>query len=407
MQVKSWFSGVCRITATAFVVLAACLTSLAAADTIKVGAPVPQTGPFASDGTVMEKAIKLAVDDINAEGGLLGKQLEILYFDIGDLTPDKLQAAAANLIDRNKSDVIVTGYGGFGPDIPAFCPHDVPFIHLDAFSSVVDLTMSMGCTNIYNIGDVEKAYGTAMFAQLMSLGYDFPNKKMAIVHGPYEWESGLTGAMAEAAKAAGWEIVMQEEVPYESVQWPALLSKMRAAGPSIIHVELLDPSLVNPFIEQYLQNPIKGTLINGGYVASVPAFGEVVASGLADGVLGMTLSAHIPGPGGDEFIKKWKDAYGEVPPWSIAAVLYDGVRMWAEAVKKVGDASDHAAVNKELQSMTYTGYTGNMKINERYMIPTNDDTQPSFLLQVQGKELKPIRLGTKTIGDFVVPSWAK
>ena len=407
MQVKSWFSTLSRTLAGAAVALTMTAAASVSADTIKVGAPVPQTGPFASDGTVMEKAIKLAVDDINAEGGLLGKQLEVLYFDIGDLTPDKLQAAAANLIDRNKSDVIVTGYGGFGPDIPAFCPHDVPFIHLDAFSSVVDLTLQMKCNNIYNIGDVEKAYGKVIFDQLNTLGYQFPNKKMAIVHGPYEWESGLTGAMAEAAKAAGWEIVMQEEVPYESVQWPALLSKMRAAQPSIIHVELLDPSLVNPFIEQYRQNPIKGTLINAGYVASVPAFGEVVASGQADGVLGMTLSAHIPGAGGDEFIKKWQSAYSEVPPWSIAAVLYDGVRMWGEAVKQVGNASDHIAINKALQSMTYKGYTGTMKINERYMIPTSDDTQPAFLLQAQGKELKPIRLGSKSIGDFVVPSWAK
>lgn len=407
MQFRSWLSSSSRALAGGLVALAMGIAAPAFADTIKVGAPVPQTGPFASDGTVMEKAIKLAVDDINKEGGLLGKQLEVLYFDIGDLTPDKLQAAAANLIDRNKADVIVTGYGGFGPDIPAFCPHDVPFIHLDAFTSVVDLTMDMKCTNIYNIGDTEAAYGRIIFDQLTALGHDFPNKKMAIVHGPYEWESGLTGAMAEAAKAAGWEIVMQEEVPYESVQWAALLSKMRAAQPSIIHVELLDPSLVNPFIEQYRQSPIKGTLINAGYVASVPAFGEVVASGKADGVLGMTLSAHIPGASGDEFIKKWNDAFGENPPWSIAAVLYDGVRMWAEAVKQVGNASDHMAVNKAIQSMTYKGYTGTMKINERFMIPTSDDTQPAFLLQVQGKELKPITLGTKKIGDFVVPSWAE
>ncbi len=138
-------------------VLAAMLAvPAAAADTIKIGAPIPQTGPFASDGQVMQKAIQLAVDDINKAGGLTGQQIEVLWFDIGDLTPDKLQAAAANLIDRSKADFIVTGYGGFGPDIPAFCPQGVPFVHADGVTSVIDLMNSMNCTNIFNASDAEQ-----------------------------------------------------------------------------------------------------------------------------------------------------------------------------------------------------------------------------------------------------------
>ena len=407
MSIRSWLSGIARGVVTMAFAMTLFVVGQASADTIKVGAPVPQTGPFASDGTVMEKAIKLAVDEINKNGGLLGKQLEILYFDIGDLTPDKLQAAAANLIDRNKSDVIITGYGGFGPDIPAFCPHDVPFIHLDAFSSVVDLMNSMGCTNIFNISDIEAAYGKVIFDQVSALGHEFPAKKLAIVHGPYEWESGLTQALADKATAAGWEIVLQEEVPYESAQWPAILSKIRNAAPGLIHIEILDPSLTNTFIQQYRQNPVKGALVNAGYAASIPAFGEVVTQGNVDGVLGMTLSAQLPGADGDAFVEKWRAAYGETPPWSIAAVLYDGIYMWAEAVKKVGNASDHMAVNKAIQSLNYKGLTGVLALNDRYMIPTNDDTQPAFLLQVQDKQLKPVMLGTKKIGDFAVPSWAQ
>jgi ABC-type branched-subunit amino acid transport system substrate-binding protein len=407
MSTKSWLLGLGRCAGALVVALTMIVAVSASAETIKVGAPIPQTGPFASDGTVMDKAIKLAVDEINKSGGLLGKQLEVLIFDIGDLTPDKLQASAANLIDRNKVDMLITGYGGFGPDIPAFCPYDVPYIHLDAFTSVIELMNSMGCTNIFNISDIEAAYGRALFDQMMTLGHDFLNKKLAIVHGPYEWESGLTQAMAEKAKAAGWEIVLQEEVPYESAQWPSILSKIRGANPGFIHIEVLDPSLTNTFIQQYLENPVKGALINAGYAASIPAFGEVITTGDVDGVLGLTLSAHIPGADGDAFIERWRAAYNEDPPYGIAAVLYDGVYMWAEAVKKVGSATDYNAVNKAILGSAYNGLTGVLDLNDRYLIPTNDDTQPSFLLQVQGKQLKPIRLGTKNVGDFVTPAWAQ
>ena len=257
-------------------------TPATAAETIKIGAPVPLTGPFASDGGVMEKAIKLAVTDLNKAGGVLGKQVELLVFDIGDLTPDKLQAAAANLIDRQKADFIVTGYGGFGPDIPAFCPQGVPFVHNDAFTSVVAMMNDMKCTSIFNASDVESAYGKIMFDQIMQLGHSFPSKRLAIVHGPYEWESGSTKAMAEAAKAQGWEIVVNEEVPYESVQWPGILSKIRSSNPSLVHVEILDTGLTNTFLQQYRDNPVKGALVNAGYAASIPAFGEVITKGTVE-----------------------------------------------------------------------------------------------------------------------------
>ena len=100
--------------------------SSANAGTIKVGAPIPITGPYSSDGFAMEKGIRMAVEELNASGGVLGDQLEIYVFDIGDLTPDKLQAAASNLAEKEKVDVLINGYGGMGPDIPAFCPYDIP-----------------------------------------------------------------------------------------------------------------------------------------------------------------------------------------------------------------------------------------------------------------------------------------
>jgi branched-chain amino acid transport system substrate-binding protein len=393
------------IFASAAIVGSAAMT--ANADTIKIGAPIPQTGPFASDGGVMEKAIKLAVEDLNKAGGVLGQQVEVTFFDIGDLSPDKLQAAAANLIDRGKSDFIVTGYGGFGPDIPAFCPQGVPFMHNDAFTSVVDMMNSMGCTSIFNASDVEAAYGKVMFDQIMALGHDFPNKKLAIVHGPYEWEAGLTKAMADAATAQGWEVVVNEEVPYESVQWQGILSKIRDADPALVHIEVLDAGLTYTFLQQYFDSPVKGALVNAGYAASVPAFGEVIAQGKVEGVLGMTLSAQLPGAEGDAFIKRWQAAYNETPPWSLAAQLYDEVNMWAVAVKTAGSASDHKAVVKALKEMSFKGLTGTLKFDDRFKIPTSDASQPAYLFQVRDKTLLPLMIGTKKTGDFVEPAWTK
>jgi branched-chain amino acid transport system substrate-binding protein len=196
-------------------------------------------------------------------------------------------------------------------------------------------------------------------------------------------------------------------VPYESVQWQGILSKIREAQPSLVHIEVLDASLTYTFLQQYFSNPVKGALVNAGYAASIPAFGEVIAQGNVEGVLGMTLSAQLPGAEGDAFIKNWQARFNEPPPYSLAAQLYDEVFMWAEAVKTVGDPSDHAKVVQALQDMSYKGLTGTLKFDETRKIPTSDATQPAFLLQVQGGQLKPVMIGTRKVGEFIEPPFAK
>jgi ABC-type branched-subunit amino acid transport system substrate-binding protein len=326
-------------------------------------------------------------------------------FDIGDLTPDKLQAAATNLIERQNVDVLINGYGGMGPDIPAFCPYPLPYIHNDATSNVVELVRNMGCKSIFMGSDYDVNYGRITFQQLMDLDYEYPNKKWAIIQGPYDWELNTPTGAEEVAKKHGWEVVVREQVPYEIKQWGGILSKLREANPALIYLEILDPAAVKTFIDQFLENPPKQSLLYIGYTISVPAFSEVVKRGAADGVLGMTLSAHMPNAKGREFVAKWKQKYNEDPPFSIAAQIYDEVMLWATAVTKVGSVRDFAAINDTLRNMTYEGITGTLKFNEEQFIPSADDTMPTHLLQVQGSEVKQVRIGTKKQSDFRKPPW--
>jgi ABC-type branched-subunit amino acid transport system substrate-binding protein len=383
------------------------LAPRAGAEPIKVGAPLPITGPYASDGMVMDQGLRLAIQEVNEQGGLLGRELEIIVFDIGDLTPDKLQAAATNLVDREGVPVLINGYGGMGPDIPAFCPYDIPYIHNDATSNVIELWESMNCTNIFMGADVDFAYGRLIFQMIVDLDYEWPNKKWAIIKGPYDWELNLPqGAREVADQLGGWEVVVEEVVDYGMTEWGAILSKLRQADPALIFIEYLDPVGVKTFIDQFQQNPLKQSLIYIGYTVSIPDFHEVVERGAADGVLGMTLSAHMPDEAGRAFAEKWRAAYGEDPPFSIAAQIYDELMLWVEAVKKVGDVRDFKAINETIRTMAaYEGVTGVFVFNETQYVPTSDETMPTHLLQVQGTEVKQLRVGSTRYADFQVPPW--
>ena len=278
---------------------------------MRVGAPIPLTGPYSSDGVAMEKGLKLAIDELNAGGGLLGEQLELYVFDIGDLTPDKLQAAATSLVEKEQVDVLINGYGGMGPDIPAFCPYDLPYIHNDATSNVVELRARMNCTNIFMGSDLDLNYGRITFEQLMALEHEYPNRKIAVIHGPYDWELNNTAGARDAAEAQGWEVVMNEEVPYETKQWSGIISKLRDADPALVYFEVLDPAAVNTFTDQFLTNPPRNALLYAGYNGQ-RAGPSVRSSALArpTACFGMTLSAHRPDAKGDAFKAAWEEMYG-------------------------------------------------------------------------------------------------
>ncbi len=378
-----------------------------AQEKITVGAPIPITGPFASDGVAMQQGLELAIAEKNAAGGLLGRPLELSVFDIGDLTPDKLEAAGTNLVQRQKSAVLINGYGGMGPDIPAFCSYSIPYFNNNATSNVVPLRSSMGCDNIFMGSDVDVNYAKSTFSQIMSLGHEADTKTVAIVHGPYDWELNSASGFREAAEAAGWTVVVETEVPYDNRQWQGIVSSLKKSQPDLVLFELLDTAGTSTFIDQYLLDPVPGALLYAGYIFSTPAFQAVVAAGNAEGVLGMTVSAQLPGERGDAFVAAWKEKFGSAPSFSIAAAIYDTFNLWATAVEQVGSLDDDKALRKAIMALDYDGVTGRYKFNEDHFVPVSDDTLPSQLIQAQGNEMVAVMVGSKKVAEFQVPDWAR
>lgn len=371
---------------------------------ILVGAPIPVTGPFAADGEVMNSGIQMAIDDINAKGGLLGRKLKIDIFDIGDMTPEKLMSAADKLVMRDKVAVNVTGYAGMGPDIPAFGKYPPPYIHFDGSQTTIDMVQKNKYSNIFMLGDVEKPYGELTFDIITKkLPYKLTNKKIAILTGDFEWDKKVTEGIKERAIESGWDVVMYEIFPYGTREWGPLLTKIRSIDPAIISFSDLDPADAKTFLEQFQTKPTK-SIIDMGYVITVPDFANIVGSA-GNGVLGIATNSVIPGPKGDEWEKRFKEKFNKEPGLSIGGTVYDGVMIWAEAVKKVGKVDDYKAVQKAIKENTYEGVIGKFTFDQDNKVPTSNDTLPMHFFQV--KNGKPVLLycGTDKKGEFLTPTW--
>src|SRR5256885_5449512 len=116
-------------TTLAAIVLAAGVTTAAAQESIKVGVIQPLTGAFAASGNYVANGAKIAADEINAKGGVLGKKLELVIED-NKSNPTEAAAVAEKLIVRDKVPVLMGAWGsGFTLAImPKLMEYKVPML---------------------------------------------------------------------------------------------------------------------------------------------------------------------------------------------------------------------------------------------------------------------------------------
>src|SRR6202521_1560346 len=97
-------------TIAATALLSAGLAGHAGAQTIKIGVNEPLTGPFAASGTYVVNGAKIAADEINAKGGVLGKKIELIIED-NKSNPTEAAAVAEKLITADKVPVMMGAWG--------------------------------------------------------------------------------------------------------------------------------------------------------------------------------------------------------------------------------------------------------------------------------------------------------
>ncbi len=379
---------------------------------IKVGAPTPLTGPYVSDGLGMFQGIEFAVDELNQKGGLLGKPLKIVKFDTADFAPEVIMQAADQLVGQDKVDSVHGGWAGWGADVKAFGKYDVPFFMSDGSISSIEVIRENPAEydNVFQLDDVERAYAEDMMEVMNALPFKYPNKTVAIIVADDAWGRETAEGLKARALKLGWEVPILEIVPYETREWGPILSKIRAANPGYIHVEIISPPDVITFFRQFLKAPTQ-SLLNFGYSIMPPDFLKNMGAE-ADGIMGETYGLPFPKPptpATEEWLKKFRAKYGS-DPQSAAFATYTGVMIWAAAVKAVGNEKDYKAINRHIAATPYKGIEGGTwKFDQDHKIPVSPDV-PTLHLQIQGGKLVTVFTGAnRKYGgyEWLVPPWIK
>lgn len=155
-----------------------------AADTIRLGISIPMTGEIAAYGDDLKAGIDLAIDDINAKGGILGKKLEPLIED--DAADPKTSVIVANRFLSEHVDAVINGVSRTSLAIaPLYAEENLPFLN---FAST-DAITAHGWQNVVRIGP-KNGQEAPKLAALISK--QAARKKLALIYSSEEYSANLT-----------------------------------------------------------------------------------------------------------------------------------------------------------------------------------------------------------------------
>ncbi len=373
-----------------------------ASNNILVGIPVAQSGPAGvADHQDWTNGVLMAIEEINAKGGVLGKTFEAKIIDMDILTPEGGVAAIQTLIEANVHAIASPFTILPQPAMDAAAPSGIPYINGNTSSVNVDLYQSdkNKYRNIFQLDVAEVWYGTGFVRFLTNLknsGKWTPkNNKVHIVQGQTSYNLNISRAtQEEVARTNGeWEISKVTDIQFPVQDWTPVIRALKKSDSAALMIDHWVAAELAAFAQQYVYDPVPGALVYLQYGPSQPEFLEL-AAGAGEGMVWGTVYGVYADERGMDFRKKYKAKYPGIMGMVYTGGGYDAMYILAEAWEKVGDPNDFDAVGNAIRNMNYRGVNGTYKIDPNtnsgisYPNMTDDPEggQAHLFFQVQNDE---------------------
>jgi branched-chain amino acid transport system substrate-binding protein len=233
--------------------------------TFRIGIITSLTGSQAAFGGAHKYGYTIAVADLNAKGGILGKPIELVYYD-DQSKPDQAVQGVAKLVDQDHVPILIGSYASetTRPLVPAVTQKKIPLIVPTATAENI---METGSPWVFRICAGANDYAASMVDFLKNNGAP---KTMAIVYENTNFGQANTKSMKAAAPGAGIEIVDEEAYQASSPDYKALLQRVKDKTPEVVYFAsyLLDATALLRQSEQIGLNPKFITAAGTGFSAA-------------------------------------------------------------------------------------------------------------------------------------------
>lgn len=204
---------------------------------VKVGYIIPLSGPSASVGQQEKNASQMALEEINAAGGIKslgGAKLVILYAD-SESKPERGVAEAERFINTEKVHVLAGCWNSAVtyPTTAVAERYGIPFI---VPVSVADKITEQGFKTVFRIAAKDSWWTRDQFAFLKDVQAEFNSKveKLAFVYENGDWGKGFAEQWKELAKKSGYQVVLDEPYPSTATDLSPIVQKIKRANPDVL-----------------------------------------------------------------------------------------------------------------------------------------------------------------------------
>ncbi|HBL36122.1 MAG TPA: ABC transporter substrate-binding protein [Firmicutes bacterium] len=329
----------------ALLLLVCSFTLTAAPKSYKIAHLAPLTGDASFQGQILVNAAKMAVDEINAKGGINGVPIEYIPVDETSSTTSGIEAVRKAIA---LNPVAVIGPNRSGTILAAenlWKRAKIPFI-TDGTNAD---TTKKGNPYTFRI-QIASTYWIPILARTAKEYYNV--QKPAVIYGTNEYSKGLWDATEPALTQYGLKAVTVQTYNDGDRDFTAQLLKIKAAGADALFCYGYEAE-IGMILRQRVELGMKDLLVFGERGCSSPAIEQIAGTANIEGlVCSTTLSQGDPDPKRQEFIKKYTGSFKEgLSPTHVNH--YDSIYILADIIGRVG--TNHEKVRNELAKLDYQG----------------------------------------------------
>ena len=354
-----------RQAVTAAVLFAAVLVAPArAADPIKVGFSMALTGGVAQNGKQLIIALELWRDDVNAHGGLLGRPVELVYYD-DQSNPGNVPGIYTKLIAVDKVDLLLGPYATnmAAAAVPVIMEHNMTTISMLAIGVNRHFHYSRYFDMIPVGPEGTKAFSRGFFE--LAAAQNPKPQPVALVAGDAEFSKTAADGARENATAYGFKIVYDQSYPPSTTDFAPVVRAVQAANPDIVFVAAYPPDTVG-IVRAAAEIGLTPKMFGGTMIGLLITPIKLQLGPILDGIV--IMQSFVPAPTFDfpglaDVLKRYREqaAGQKIDPFGYAFVPfgYSAGQVLAQAVAAT-NSLDHAKLADYIHGHTFHTVVGDI-----------------------------------------------
>ncbi len=361
--------------AAATTALLAAPAILRAEETIKLGSILDTSGIFDLYGKPMDKAVDMAIDEINSGGGIAGRMVEKVAYDTQSDMALYTQYGQ-RLARQDKVDVVHGGILSASREAirPTLRKNKVLYFYNVQYEGGV-CDRNIFCTGITPAQQAEVLVPAAM---------EKWGKKVYVLAADYNYGQITAKWIQHYAQQAGGEVVQVDFFPLDVADFGSTITKIQDADPDMIMSVLVGGAHLS-FYRQWAaagmnkKIPMASTTMGAGNEQVVLTKEE------GDGImLAYSFSKELETPANQDFLARWTKRYGATDDvHELAVATYQGVHLWAEGARKAGSVEREDVIAALEAGAAFDGPTGRISIDPK----THHATFDVHLVEVKDQKM--------------------